>query len=109
MTKGRRANIPASVRQRLLNLAQQTNQDFGFLLTKYALERLLYRLSVSPHRDGFVLKTWHGEQPDEGLLRPLAIVAPVQFRRSYLDGSDSGDFHAPIDSIPRRDSDLYEF
>ena len=56
MTKGRRANIPASVRQRLLNLARQTNQDFGFLLTKYALERLLYRLSVSPHRDGFVLK-----------------------------------------------------
>ena len=56
MTKGRPANIPASVRQRLLNLAQQTNQDFGLLLTKYSLERLLYRLSVSPHRDGFVLK-----------------------------------------------------
>lgn len=26
------------------------------LLTKYALERFLYRLSVSPHRDSFVLK-----------------------------------------------------
>ena len=56
MTKGKPANIPASVRQRLLNLAQQTNQDFGLLLTKYSLERLLYRLSVSPHREGFVLK-----------------------------------------------------
>ena len=56
MTKGKPANIPASVRQRLLNLAQQTNQDFGLLLTKYSLERLLYRLSVSPHREGFILK-----------------------------------------------------
>jgi predicted nucleotidyltransferase component of viral defense system len=49
-------NLPASVRQRLLNLAGQTKQDFGLLLTKYALERLLYRLSVSKHRDAFVLK-----------------------------------------------------
>jgi len=56
LTKGKPTNIPASVRQRLLNLAQQTNQDFGLLLTKYSLERLLYRLSVSPHRDEFVLK-----------------------------------------------------
>jgi len=56
LTKGKPSNVPASVRQRLLNLAQQTNQDFGLLLTKYSLERLLYRLSVSPHRDGFVLK-----------------------------------------------------
>ena len=55
MTKGKPANIPASVRHRLLNLAQQTNQDFGLLLTKYSLERLLYRLSMSPHREGFVL------------------------------------------------------
>jgi hypothetical protein len=39
-----------------LNLAGQSKQDFGLLLTKYALERLLYRLSVSKHRDSFVLK-----------------------------------------------------
>jgi hypothetical protein len=56
LTKGRPVNVPASVRQRLLNLAHQTKQDFGLLLMKYALERLLYRLSVSPHRDIFVLK-----------------------------------------------------
>jgi Nucleotidyl transferase AbiEii toxin, Type IV TA system len=49
-------NLPASVRQRLLNLAGQSKQDFGILLTKYALERLLYRLSVSKHRDVFILK-----------------------------------------------------
>jgi predicted nucleotidyltransferase component of viral defense system len=49
-------NLPASVRQRLLNLANERRQDFGMLLTNYALERFLYRLSVSRHRDSFVLK-----------------------------------------------------
>ena len=49
-------NLPASVRQRLLNLANEKRQDFGMLLTNYALERFLYRLSVSRHRDIFVLK-----------------------------------------------------
>ncbi len=48
--------MPASVRQRLLNLANLSKQDFGLLLTKYALEHLLYRLSVSKHRDALVLK-----------------------------------------------------
>lgn len=42
------ANLPASVRQRLLNLATERKQDFGLVLTHYALERLLYRLRVSP-------------------------------------------------------------
>ena len=50
------SNLPESVRQRLLDLARQNKQDFGLLLTKYALERLLYRISVSKHRDTFVLK-----------------------------------------------------
>ena len=49
-------NLPASVRQRLLNLANERRQDFGMLLTNYALERFLYRLSVSQHHDSFVLK-----------------------------------------------------
>ena len=38
-------NVVASVRQRLLNLARERNEDFGSLLTKYALERLLFRIS----------------------------------------------------------------
>ena len=49
-------NIGASVRARLLNLAKERNQPFDLLLTRYVLERLLYRLSSSPHRDRFVLK-----------------------------------------------------
>jgi hypothetical protein len=50
------ANVSASVRQRLLNLAKDRKEDFGLVLTRYGLERFLYRLSVSPHRDAFVLK-----------------------------------------------------
>lgn len=49
-------NVAASVRARLLDLARRSGRDFQLLLTNYALERLLYRLSVSPHRDRFVLK-----------------------------------------------------
>jgi predicted nucleotidyltransferase component of viral defense system len=49
-------NMSASVRQRLLNLATERKEDFGLVLTRYGLERLLYRLSISPHRDAFVLK-----------------------------------------------------
>ncbi|MGD9802522.1 MAG: nucleotidyl transferase AbiEii/AbiGii toxin family protein [Hyphomicrobiaceae bacterium] len=52
----RPANIGASVRARLLNLARERNQPFQLLLTRYVLERLLFRLSRSAHRDRFVLK-----------------------------------------------------
>jgi predicted nucleotidyltransferase component of viral defense system len=49
-------NVGASVRQRLLNLAHARGQPMELLLTRYALERLLHRLSLSPHRERFVLK-----------------------------------------------------
>src|SRR5262245_52335638 len=49
-------NVAASVRQRLLNLSRQTGEDFQQLLTRYASERLLYRLSTSEHAERFVLK-----------------------------------------------------
>ena len=49
-------DIGASVRARLLNLARERGQVLDLLLTRYALERLLYRLSRSAHRNRFVLK-----------------------------------------------------
>jgi predicted nucleotidyltransferase component of viral defense system len=60
-------NVGASIRQRLLNLAKARGQPLELLLTRYALERLLHRLSLSPHRERFVLKgallltTWFDE------------------------------------------------
>ncbi|MEZ5936200.1 MAG: nucleotidyl transferase AbiEii/AbiGii toxin family protein [Alphaproteobacteria bacterium] len=49
-------NIGTSVRTRLLDRARAEKSDFQLLLTRYALERLLYRLSVSNQRERFVLK-----------------------------------------------------
>lgn len=49
-------DVGASVRARLLTLARKKGQAFDLLLTRFAAERLLYRLSTTPHRDRFVLK-----------------------------------------------------
>lgn len=49
-------NVAASVRARLLNKARAEKLDFNLLLTRYALERLLYRLSISEQRGQFLLK-----------------------------------------------------
>jgi hypothetical protein len=49
-------NLAASVRQRLTNLSRQKDEDFQLLLTRYCIERLLYRLSLSEHSRQFVLK-----------------------------------------------------
>lgn len=49
-------NTGASVRARLLARARAEGSDYQILLTRYALERLLYRLSVSVHNDRFILK-----------------------------------------------------
>lgn len=49
-------NTSASVRARLLNKAKKDGVDFQLLLTRFALERLLYRLSISAEKDHFLLK-----------------------------------------------------
>ena len=56
MTREKPRNLAASVRQRLFNLAQERREDFGLVLTKYGLERFLYRLAQSQYRDQFILK-----------------------------------------------------
>jgi hypothetical protein len=49
-------NLPASVRQRLLTLSQRRTEPFDLVLVRYGIERLLYRLSCSPHAEKFLLK-----------------------------------------------------
>lgn len=56
MTTDKPRNIPASIRQRLLNHSTETKTDPNLVLIWYGLERLLYRLSVSGYSDRFVLK-----------------------------------------------------
>ncbi len=42
--------------QRLLNHARSRGEDFNLVLTRYAAERFLYRLSISSHARHFILK-----------------------------------------------------
>lgn len=89
----------ASVRARLLTLAREKGQAFDLLLTRYTTERLLYRLSITPHRDRFVLKgamlltTWfedphrptrdvdflgHGDPAPEPMLAVFREICAVE-------------------------------
>jgi len=49
-------HTPASIHARLLALAQSRREDFNLTLNRYALERFLYRLSLSPAREYYWLK-----------------------------------------------------
>lgn len=50
------ADRSASVLARLLNRSRSTGENYNLLLSRFVIERLLYRLSVSPHAGSFVLK-----------------------------------------------------
>jgi predicted nucleotidyltransferase component of viral defense system len=56
VTKGAKKDVGASVRARLLRLARERGEDFQLLVTRYANERLLYRLAQSSYGARFVLK-----------------------------------------------------
>jgi Nucleotidyl transferase AbiEii toxin, Type IV TA system len=80
-------NLTASVRQKLFDLARSRNEDFGLMLVKYGLERTLYRLSCSKHRDAFVLKG--------------ALLFELWTQRTYRATRDA-DFLAQGDNAPER-------
>ena len=56
MTRRPLRNVAASVRTRLLNRSRARDEDFQFLLQRYAAERFLHRLGESEHRSRLVLK-----------------------------------------------------
>lgn len=94
------------MRQRLLDIAQRDGADSQLVLTRYGLERFLYRLGRSPHRTTFLLKgaflfyAWRNEvgrptrdldllghgAPD--LARVEGIVADIATREVDDDGLD---------------------
>lgn len=81
-----KTNIGASVRARLLKIAKERNQQLELLLTRYVLQRLLYRLSISSYRERFVLKgallltTWFDDP-----LRPTRDLDLLGFGASDAD------------------------
>jgi predicted nucleotidyltransferase component of viral defense system len=52
----RNKNVEASIYARLGNKARAEGRPFQDLLERFAMERFLYRLSLSPHRASFILK-----------------------------------------------------
>lgn len=65
----------ASIRERLLNKARHSGEVFDYVIARYAIERFLYRLSVSDFSSQYVLKgallfyVWH-----ERMHRPTRDV-----------------------------------
>jgi len=80
-------NLPVSIRQKLLNLAHKRNDDFGLVLTKYGLERMLFRLSKSKYRDTLILK--------------CALLFELWTKERYRATRDA-DFLAKGDNSPER-------
>jgi len=68
-------NVAASVKAQLLNKAKETGQVYNDVLQLYAMERFLYRLSMSDYAETFILK---------GALLFL-VWEPVYRRRTTLD------------------------
>lgn len=50
MSKDRPKNMAASVKARLTDLGRKQGEEFQLVLTRYAIERLLYRLAFTPTR-----------------------------------------------------------
>jgi predicted nucleotidyltransferase component of viral defense system len=75
VTREPRKKTAASIRARLLSLAQSKGEDYQRVLGRYAIERFLYRLGRSPYRDKFTLKgatlftlwTGHTHRPTKDL------------------------------------------
>jgi hypothetical protein len=56
VTREKGKNKAASIRARLLALAQSKGEDYQRVLGRFAIERFLYRLGRSPYRDKFAIK-----------------------------------------------------
>ncbi|MEM9530882.1 MAG: nucleotidyl transferase AbiEii/AbiGii toxin family protein [Pseudomonadota bacterium] len=79
MTKTEVRNLAASIHQRLLNVAAESDRPFNEVLQYFAMERFLYRLSSSEHAQSFVLKgallfrVW--DVPDSRATRDIDFLA----------------------------------
>ncbi|MDR3511054.1 MAG: nucleotidyl transferase AbiEii/AbiGii toxin family protein [Caulobacteraceae bacterium] len=75
-------NLAASARVRLTQRARERRENAQLVMTRYAIERLLYRLSLSAFRGAFVLK---------GAML-FSLWAPTPYRATGdLDLLGSGD------------------
>lgn len=85
MNRKHSRNLSQSIRSKLLQHSKQKKVDFNNEVTRYALDRFLYRLSQSEYKNKFVLKgatlfkVWNGE-----LHRPTKDLDLLGFGESDL-------------------------
>ena len=99
-----------NVRQTLIARARETGASYKQLLTHYAMERFLYRLSCSPHAGSFFLKggmllmgmgisrkSMPSSHGGENARRGAGVGAnPPRARRGSVDVNAEGNTpHAP--------------
>lgn len=84
--KDKRKNVAQSVRDRLKAAASRLKLDYNLVLVRYVLERLLFRLSASRHKDRFALKgamlfvAW-----TEDVIRPTRDLDLLGFGESEIE------------------------
>lgn len=84
-------NVAASKRERLANRARSRGDPFDLVVRRFFFERFLYRLSISPVSDRFVLK---GRRARFGMdsIRPAGILPLlVDFLVPLLESLAQGD------------------
>jgi hypothetical protein len=113
-----------SIRARLLNHAKQHGDNYSRILTRYAIERLLYRLSQTEATERYVLKgamlfvTWpeHVFRPTgdldllgDGDCEPTAL-AKLFSRICQVEATDDGIIFDPtsLKVEPVREADKYQ-
>lgn len=107
MADARPRNLGASAYQRLLNRYGGSAEPFELVLVRYAIERLLYRLSVSKYADRFVLKgallfhVWGYENPRP--TRDADLLGAGMNDPQHLLG-----VFREICGLPAEDGTLYE-
>ncbi len=110
-------NLPRSIHQRLVNKAQEMGEDPNHILIRYMLERFLYRLGCSAHKDRFILKgamlfiAWAGQShrptrdldllgigdsSDEALLRIVGEIIRTQVEPDGLEFDGQNISISPI-------------
>ena len=94
-------NASASVAARLLSRAREQDEDYQFVLARYAIERLIWRLGRSQYAEAFVLKgammflVWTGE-----VYRPtkdLDLLARVSHTADRLKSVFEEICQAPVE------------
>ena len=96
------SNMAASVRARLLGIAKTQESDFNQVLVRFALERILYRLSQSEHARRFLLKgallftLWY-DMPHRSSWPSAPSIRPVQRTACTADTASA----RPCRAMPR--------